>query len=169
MSEPRHPTVAEVEVGRAAKVGAGLYLLWSLLHLWVGAEGFRQFLGGVRGQWEMLIGGPHAPRDAFQHATDAVTATVHGHLLANFTLDVGGYGVLGLYVAWALYRRGDWTAYFLGLVVIGIADLAFLFLQVTPGLIPLEAGIEGPILWALACVVTPFGLPPWRTGAAAAR
>ncbi|GEM_PF-5036805 len=47
------------------------------------------------------------------------------------------------------------------------ADLAFLFLQVTPGFIPLEAGIEGPVIWALACIVTPFGLRPLRHAAAA--
>ena len=167
MTQETTGSPAQVEVGRAAKGGAGLFLLWAVLHLWVGAEGFRQYLGGVRGQWEMLIGGPHAPKGAFQHATDAMTANVHAHLLANFVLDVGGYGVLGLYVAWALYRRGSWTAYFLGLVVIGIADLAFLFLQVTPGFLPLEAGIGGPVLWALACVVTPFGLRPLRSSAAA--
>ena len=167
LTENMNSRAAHTGVGKAAKAGAGLYLLWAILHLWVGAEGFRQFLRGVRGQWEMLIGGPHAPREAFQHATDAMTANVHGHLLANFVLDVGGYGVLGLYIAWALYRRGSWTAYFLGLVVIGIADLAFLFMQVTPGFIPLEAGIEGPVIWALACIVTPFGLRPLRQAAAA--
>lgn len=167
MVDTMNGSATQAVVGRAAKAGAGLFFLWAILHLWVGAEGFRQFLGGVRGQWEMLIGGPNAPREAFQHATDAMTANVHGHLLANFVLDVGGYGVLGLYVAWALYRRGSWSAYFLGFVVIGIADLAFLFLQVTPGFLPLEAGIEGPVLWALACIVTPFGLRPLRLATAA--
>jgi hypothetical protein len=45
------------------------------------------------------------------------------------------------------------------LVVIGVIDNAFLFTQVTTGLITLNAGtVGGPVLWALACVVTPFGL-----------
>lgn len=151
----------------AARVGAALFLLWALLHVWVGVEGFRQFAGGVHGQWEMLLGGAHAPRAAFQHATDALTANVHAHLLANFVLDVGGYGVLGLWVAWAIWRRGSWTAYLIGVVVIGIADLAFLLLMVTPGIIDFASGIGGPVLWAVACVVTPLGLPRRRASAAA--
>jgi len=97
-------------VGKPAKAGAILFLLWSILHIWVGAEGFRQFLGGVRGQWEMLLGGANAPKVAFQHTADALTANVHAHLLGNFVLDVGGYGVLGLFIAWGIWKRGSWTS-----------------------------------------------------------
>jgi len=45
-------------------------------------------------------------------------------------------------------------------VVIGIADLAFLFCMVTPGVIELNAGtVGGPVIWFLALLITPFGLP----------
>jgi len=48
--------------------------------------------------------------------------------------------------------------------VIGIGDLAFLFVQVVPGIIELHAGtIGGPVLWFLAAAITPFGLPKLRT------
>ena len=44
-------------------------------------------------------------------------------------------------------------------VIIGIADLAFTFAMVTPGIIVLNAGtVGGPVLWVLACAITPFGL-----------
>jgi len=116
-------------------------------------------MNSVRDQWEMLIGGANAPHAGFQHATDALTSNVHSHLLLNFTTDVGGYGVLGFFVAWALWNRESWEAYWVGVIIIGIADLAFLFLQVTPGIIELNAGtIGGPVLWLLACLITPFGL-----------
>lgn len=152
------------EVRLPVRLGSGLFLIWSVLHIWVGAEGFRQYLSGVHDQWNMLIGGAHAPRDAFQHAVDATTANVHAHLLVNFTTDVAGYGVLGLYVSWALWRRASWDAYWIGLVVIGIADLAFLFSQVTSGIIEPNAGtLGGPIIWVIACLVTPFGLPKFRS------
>jgi hypothetical protein len=46
-------------------------------------------------------------------------------------------------------------------LVIGIADLAFLFCMVTPGVIVLNAGtVGGPVIWFLALLITPFGLPP---------
>jgi hypothetical protein len=146
-------------VPRAARAGGLLFGLWSVLHLWVGFEGAHQFLGGVRGQWEMLLGGAHAPRALFQHTTDALTANVHAHLLLNFAIDVAGYGVLGLWVAYALWTRASREAFLVGAIVIGVADLAFLFAQVTPGLIELNAGtIGGPVIWLVALVVTPFGL-----------
>jgi hypothetical protein len=135
--------------------------LWGVLHIWVGFEGVHQYLtGDTQGLWNMLLGGSHAPRSEFQHATDAVTAHAQGQLLLNFCIDVGGYGVLGLAVAWLIWRQASWTAYFIGFFVIGIADLAFLFAMVTSGIIELNAGtLGGPVIWFLAIVITPFGLP----------
>jgi hypothetical protein len=76
--------------------------------------------------------------------------------------------VLGFVVAWLiLSARAPWPGYLIGLVVIGICDLAFLFAQVVPGVIELNAGtVGGPVLWFLAVLITPLGLVP-RTGAAA--
>lgn len=150
-----------VEVGTPAKVGAWLFVLWSVLHVWVGAEGIRQFLAvGAPGLWNMLIGGSAVPRDAFVHATDPATLLAHSHLILNFCIDVGGYGVLGFFVAWLILKRASWTGYLLGLVVIGIADLAFLFAMVVSGVIELNAGsVGGPVIWFVAVILTPFGLP----------
>ena len=148
-------------IGIHAKIGAWLFVLWGVLHIWVGAEGIRQYLtAGTPSLWNMLIGGHAVPRLAFQHSTDAVTAFAHGQLLLNFTLDVGGYGVLGFFVAWLILKVAPWPGYLIGVFVIGIADLAFLFSQVVAGVIELNAGtIGGPVLWFLAIIITPFGLP----------
>ena len=155
-----------IAVGTPAKAGAALLALWGVLHVWVGFEGARRYLGGVHGQWEMLLGGSHAPRAAFQHTTDALTANVQAHLLLNFCIDVGGYGLLGKALAWRIYTRRSWAAYLIAAFVIGVADNAFLFTQVTPGFIELNAGtIGGPVLWAAMCIVTPFGLRSARRAA----
>lgn len=153
-----------VVVRTPAKVGAWLFVLWSVLHIWVGAEGIHQFMqAGAPGLWNMLIGGSAVPRDAFVHATDPATLLAHGHLMLNFCIDVGGYGVLGFFVAWLILKRASWTGYLLGLMVIGIADLTFLFAMVVPGVIEFNAGtIGGPVIWFMAVALTPFGLPAWR-------
>jgi hypothetical protein len=155
-----------VVIGKAAMAGAALLALWGVLHLWVGFEGVHQYLagGGAHGQWNMLLGGSQAPRAAFQHTTDPLTANVQAHLLLNFCIDVGGYGLLGMALAWLIWKQGSWAAYFIAVVVIGVGDNAFLFSQVVPGFIELNAGtVGGPVLWAAACVVTPFGLRSIRT------
>ena len=149
------------QAGRAAKTGAWLFALWGVLHVWVGAEGVRQYLtGGTTGLWNMLIGGGAVPRTAFVHATDPTTLFAQSQLILNFCMDVGGYGVLGFFVAWMIHQRASWVGYLIGVVAIGIADLAFLFAMVVPGVIELNAGtVGGPVLWFLAILITPFGLP----------
>ena len=151
-------------LGTSAKVGAWLFVLWGILHIWVGYEGIQQYLSnGTPGLWNMLIGGAQVPRTAFVHATDAVTVYAQGQLLLNFCIDVGGYGVLGLAVAWLILNRASWPAYFIGVFVIGIADLTFLFAMVMSGVIELNAGtVGGPVIWFLAIVATPFGMSPLR-------
>lgn len=148
------------DVKPAAKLGAGLFLLWSVLHIWVGLEGLHQYFNaGASGLWPMLIGGTAMPRTSFVLSTDAATLYAQGQLLVNFVVDVGGYGVLGLVVAWLIWARGSWLGYGIGTVIIGICDLAFTFAMVTSGVI--EANIptvSGPIIWLLAVIITPFGL-----------
>jgi hypothetical protein len=145
----------------AGKIGAAIFALWGVLHLWVGGEGLRlYFASPAQDQWRMFIGGAKAPFTAFQFPVDPVTAHVHANLLLNFCLDVAGYGLLGLLVSLMLFKRASWTAYFMGLVLIGLCDLSFTFLQVTSGTIALNVPtISGPVLWLLAVIITPFGMP----------
>ena len=154
-------TNRKLEIGLAAKVGAALFILWGILHLWVGFEGIHQYLtGDVKNLWNMLIGGINAPRSTFLHTTDPIAAHAQMQLILNFCIDVGGYGVLGIAVAYLILTQASWTAYFIGVFVIGIADLAFLFAMVTSGIIELNAGtIGGPVIWFLAIAITPFGMP----------
>lgn len=144
-----------------ARIGAGLFALWSVLHIYVGVAGAVQFAtGDVTSLWTMLIGGSNAPVSQFVFPTDAITANAQAHLLLNFCLDVGAFGVLGLFVAWMIWARASWTGYFIGLVAIGICDLSFTFALVTSGIIELSvATVAGPIIWVVAVVLTPFGMP----------
>lgn len=156
--------VSKPILGTTAKVGAWLFVLWGILHVWVGYEGLNQYLSsGTPGLWNIVVGGINAPRTTYVHATDTVTAFAQGQLLLNFCIDVGGYGILGIIVAWLILNRASWTAYFIGVFIIGIADLAFLFAMVTSGVIELNAGtVGGPIIWFLAITLTPFGMPSLR-------
>ena len=59
---------SQCEVGLSAKVGAWLFVLWGVLHIWVGAEGVRQYITvGTPGLWGMVIGGPAVPLTGFVH------------------------------------------------------------------------------------------------------
>jgi hypothetical protein len=142
------------------KLGAGLFFLWSILHIYVGVTGIINFVTkNLAEQWKMLIGGNKVPISNFTIPQDVTTVYAHSHLILNFCIDVGGYGVLGLFVAWMIWKKSSWTGYLIGLVAIGICDLTFLFVMVTSGVIELNlATIAGPIIWFIAVAVTPIGL-----------
>ena len=73
---------------------------------------------------------------------------------------MAGYGVLGILVAWLLWKRPSWTAYLTGVFLVGICDVSFTFLQLTSGIIALNVPtVSGPIIWLLATLITPFGIP----------
>lgn len=146
----------------AVKIGSLAYVLWGVLHLYVGFMGISLYITDPnRGLWSSLIGGDNMPVDKFQFATDPMTLKVTANFILNFCLDVAGYGLLGMLLGVMLWKNSKpWLAYFIGLFIIGVADLSFLFLQVTPGHIKGDWGTYGgPVLWFIAVVILPFGLP----------
>lgn len=157
-------TATPPRLALAGKAGAGLFALWGILHLWVGYEGTRLYLASpAQNQWRMFIGGAKAPFDAFQFPSDPVTAHVQANLVLNFCYDVAGYGLLGLLVSWLLFRRASWIAYMMGVVLVGICDVSFTFMQMTSGIIQLNVPtVSGPVVWLLAVLITPFGMPPFK-------
>ena len=151
---------SEPVVNPIAKVGAGLFALWGLLHSWVGYNGLKLYSKGVQQQWEFFVGGKAAPLAEFKMPIDPVTMHVQANFLLNFCLDVAGYGLLGIVVAYLIYKRASWFAYFLGVVMIGICDMSFMFLQLTSRNIAINIpSVSGPIIWAIAAGLTPFGMP----------
>ena len=145
---------------KMTKSAAILWLVWGVLHLWVLFEGLNQYLtGGTVAQWNMLIGGSAVPRDSFQMASDAATLFGQGQLILNFTMNVGAAGILGLFVAWMMWKQPSWLAFLLGFVVIGVVDLSFLILLVLSGVIAFSFPvILGPIVWFLAVLASVLGL-----------
>lgn len=111
----------------------------------------------------MLIGGKAVPYELFQNTTDATTALAHKQLILNFAIDVGGYGILSLVIAYQIWKKSSWLAYWIGVIVIGIADLTFLFAMVLSGVIVQNAEtIGGPVIWLIAIIITPLGLRPLK-------
>lgn len=152
-----------------AKIGALLFVIWGVLHVWVAYDGLETYYTvGVKSNWQHLIGGRLAPFSAtpvvsedpqtrrfkfrlflnispFPHVHHFFHLfyfkffifhsyviycycldTKHkpqvyalGGLIRNFVLDVGGYGVLGFFVAYKLWTEASWFAYWIGLVCIG--------------------------------------------------
>lgn len=142
-------------------VGALLFLIWGILHIWVTYDGWEQWAnGGAPAQLNALSGGAKVPKGSIK-VSDKTSQYALSSLVLNFVNDVGGYGVLGFYVAYKIFTQASWEAYFLGFFIIGIADLSFLFLMVIPAeVIELSFPVLlGPAIWFIAILITPLGLP----------
>ena len=78
-----------VKVGFAAKVGGLLFLVWSILHIWVMANGLQQYNAPNASfeMWNGLVGGEKVPRLSFVHpAPDSTNAYAMTQLAMNFCM-----------------------------------------------------------------------------------
>lgn len=114
------------------QIGAVLYVLWGLLHLFAAFQVFKlgssQKLGMVQGR-------------IYQNAWN----------LAYFAIFVG---VIAVVYNWKNSPLGYW----LNLVTASITDIGFILFILVPGYLPLRPGILGPALWILAIVFSTLGI-----------
>lgn len=70
---------------------------------------------------------------------------------------MAAFGLLGVWVA-IMTWRGQRLGFWLGAVVLGAADAAFVLALVVPGYVPVTEGLVGPLLYLLAVAFTAAGL-----------
>lgn len=140
--------------------GLASLICWGIVHVLFGLEGMIQFLSeNLHHQWHIFLGGVNGQEAIFQYPTNPDTVNIHRHLLLNFCLEIAGYGVLSFGLAYAILKNQSWRAYFIFLIVVGVAEFSFFFNLVTTGIMPLNVGtLLGPILWLLAAIFIPVGL-----------
>ncbi len=115
-----------------AKIGAGFYVLWGLLHLKAAFDGFS--LGGSldsglvqgklnQGAWDLLF---------------FALASILIAILYNWKNDVMGY--------------------WLNMVLVSAADIGFILFVLLPGYVPFFPGILGPVFWISAATFSTIGI-----------
>ena len=114
-----------------AKIGAGLYVLWGLLHA---AAAYDEFILGA-GQSGLVQG------KLYQGAWNLLFFA-----LASI--------VIAIKYNWHNGRLGYW----LNLIVISVADIGFLIFVLIPGHVTLFPPILGPVLWLSGAAFTTLGI-----------
>lgn len=107
-----------------ARTGSVLYVLWGILHL---VAAFKVYTLGQSLEPGMIQG------RIFQDAWNLLFFALFGMAVA-------------IKYNWFNSKLGYW----LNLVVISAADIAFVIFLLIPGYIPLMPGALGPLLWLLA-------------------
>src|SRR5207248_1044243 len=136
---------------RLAWAGAVFFVLSGVLHL----------LAALTGVLGYVQSGPTGVLTAYGGAAPPAEP---GRLLAlaggiglNYSLDLAGFGVLGIWVAVTIWR-GQRMGLWLGAVVLGTADAAFVLALGLPGYVPVADGFVGPLLYLLAVAFSAAGL-----------
>jgi hypothetical protein len=130
------------------KAGAAMYILWGFVHFFGVMNGLTYLTRGPDAFLAAVLPQPPAGPGA---APDAVVA-----LLVNHNLNLTVFGVLAIWCGVLLWR-GSRSAFWIALVILGLANLTFVVAVLAPGHVPLAVGILGLSPYVLGAVLTSWG------------
>lgn len=107
-----------------AKIGAALYMLWGILHVFAA--------------YKVVI-----------LAQTLEQGMVQGRLYQD-TWNLLFFALFGMVVAILYNWENSKLGYYLNLIVVSVGDIGFILTILLPGYLPLFPGLMGPILWLLA-------------------
>lgn len=119
------------------RIGAVCYVLWGVLHVYVGT---------------MLLS------SLLRHGTGQGKEVGWGQMYYSFVVI---FGVLVVATAVRLNWRGDPAGYWINLGIALTTDGVFVFIMMAPGYITFSQGISGPIFAVPAIVLTTIAHVSW--------
>lgn len=151
---PNHPLVDRTPraSNRLNQIGAGLFVVWGVIHILVGGSALVSFF--TAGPAEMFT-----QSEIFLEPNEIDATLTHiGHVMAHYYFDIAGLGILAIIVAVTLVRENDPLGFWISLIVLGITDFAFVYLEIMPGYQPFFPQILAPVIFVLGIVFTGAGL-----------
>ena len=115
-----------------AKIGAGLYVIWGLLHV-------------------------EAAREAFAQGMTLSAGAVQGKIYQD-AWNLLFFALFSIVVAARYNWKNSNTGYWLNLVVVSAADIGFLVFILIPGNVAFFPGILGPVFWIAAAIVSTIAI-----------
>lgn len=137
---------------KLSRAGAVFYMLWGALHVMLGimilhtifSEGAAAMLEffGLKGEVQLV--------------TEALN--VIGSLGAQHAANLAIFGIIAIAIALKLNWHSSSLGFWLNLLMLGLADIAFIIAFFIPGYIQGVAGVMGPVLFLLGAVFTGLGV-----------
>jgi hypothetical protein len=127
-------TTASRTTRHLSTTAAGLYVLWGVLHLGLGAA--------------MSL-------DALANGIPEREVEAESAMFFLCAIVLGSQAIV---VAVAMNRVNNRLGYWLNLGVLGAVDAAFVVVMVVPGHVDPVGGLSGPAIWLLAAIVSTMAL-----------
>lgn len=140
------------EPNRLNRIGAGLFVLWGVIHVAIGGMALLDFV--TAGPAEMFT---QAELRVDPGEMDATLRHL-GNIVAEYYVNIVGLGLLGIILGVTLVWENDPLGFWIALLVLGLADAAFLVLEILPGYQPLVPPVLGPIIFVLGLAFAGAGL-----------
>ncbi|MFZ9034887.1 MAG: hypothetical protein ACO2ZM_02030 [Francisellaceae bacterium] len=143
---------------KSLKTSAIMFILWGILHLYAGLGlAIPYWSSGAGSMWAMFGYNPEKISGLLEVAS---------HVALNFGIDLAGYGLLAIILAIFIFKnRYVKYSFWILVVMLGIADLAFVYALLIPGylvsIVAVIASWSGPILYILGVA---FGLVAFYSG-----
>ena len=115
-----------------AKIGAGSYVIWGLLHL-------------------------IAASDEFTLGKNLEPGLVQGKINQG-AWDLLFFALFAIVIAVLYNWKNDPLGYWLNLIVVSAADIGFIIFVLLPGYVDFFPGILGPVFWIGGAVFTTLGI-----------
>ena len=120
-----------------AKIGALIYILWGMLHVF-------------------------AAYKVYALAQTVEQGMIQGRLYQD-AWNLLFFAVFGIVIAIMYNWKNSKNGYVYNLIVVSVGDIGFIITILVPGHLPLLPGSIGPILWLLALAFTTVALLKYKT------
>jgi hypothetical protein len=124
--------VAARQLSLLAVAGAAAYFIWGLLHF--------------KAAWSVYQLGLSMPQ-----------GMARGRVLQD-AWNLLWFSILAVAAAVGLNWRNDVRGWWINFVVVGVADLGFIFFVLVPGHVPMWPGLAGPLFWVLGLILSSLAL-----------
>jgi hypothetical protein len=121
-----------------AKLGAGSYVIWGLLHIVAAID-------------EFMVGSGLEP------------GLIKGKINQG-AWDLLFFALFAIVIAVRYNWKNDTLGYWLNLIVVSAADIGFIIFVLLPGYVDMFPGILGPVFWILGAVFSTLGFRSRATG-----
>lgn len=137
---------------KLSQVGAIFYIFWGLLHILLGF----MILHIYSKESVIALLTFFGLSEEIQLSSGAVN--IIGSLGAQHAANLVIFGIIAIIIAVKLNWKGSSLGFWLNLIMLGLADTAFVVAFFMPGYIRGIAGIMGPALFIMGAVFTGIGI-----------